>query len=1151
MAEATTQKRSNSGTERRNLWLLILTVVLIIGSIFLFTPPQERINQGLDIQGGLSVVLTANSTDGAAITDEAMETSRDIIESRVNALGASEATVALQGSNQILVQIPGLSDTQEALNTIGKTGQLEFARLDSFTDETVRNQIDAGNIVTTEYFTDSYGNQLPSGTSSRLKVEAGTYTPIVTGANINRVTVDRPEGSIDWAVDIDLDAEGTAAFAAASRDLVADHGKIVIILDGEVNSAPAVQSEIPNGQVQITGGYSQAEAKALKTVLESGSLPVSFAYAQSQTVGPTLGQDALASGVLVALIGLALVMVYLLVFYRGLGLITAAAMLVFACIYLGLLALLSRFGLFSLSLSGVAGIVLTIGMAADSSILTLERFREEIRFGRSVRSASITGVRHGILTSIDADLVSLVTALTLFFLASSGVKGFGLTLALGILCDIVMMLIFKAPIIRLLAPRQIAKNPGFWGITDCNNAAEVYQRLADAEATTVETAASGEAINSEISRSIAVRKGGVAGQAAHDAIAGLKGRFIKHDIPFLRYRKVFLSIAAVVVVVAIGLIGIRGLNLGIEFMGGTSITFNGTGALTTEELRAAFNEAGETDAVIQSTDTNGEAGFIVRTTESDAAVAAGVAAQVAESVGMTTESFQVNTISPDWGPTIVRSMFIALIVSFILVIAYISLRFRDPKMGVVAVITLLHDILFVVGAYALFGRELNPNTIAALLTIFGYSLYDTVVVFHRIVDNMQNSNIRSSFMTMANHSLNQVFIRSINTSVTSLIPVVFMLIFGSETLKDFAFAMVIGLFIGFYSSIAVAVPLYSIWRSSEDKNVKLTAKFGPEIGGYDVSGSNFTAALMQQGRSAVAAQDMVDESAFADAEGGFDAQDEPDADAAHGAEAAVAAPVRAHAAQGAGGSGSKQAATAAQIAKEKRARQRRAEAKKAAKKAANEEKKAASSGVPEIRIIDQEKFDAATAPAPEQPVRGHGRYSERNRAAAEEQWAGFAAAAEGAAEAAPAESYDTLEDEMNAAAARAEAFEAESQAAVSAAELAERKRRAERAEQAARDRLKAEARRAKREGRSKVVASGAGVAAGAEAAADAVQGAAAEAADTAAAHAQGLADEATQVANAAAEAIEGAAQELEAAAGTVAEAAEGLASEAADAADER
>ena len=232
--------------------------------------------------------------------------------------------------------------------------------------------------------------------------------------------------------------------------------------------------------MSITGNYSLDDAKSLQTVLESGSLPVSFEYAQSQVVGPTLGQDALCVGRTGGRVSaLLVVMLYLLFFYRGLGLITAAAMAIFAVLYLGILAALSAFGLFSLSLAGIAGIVLTIGMAADSSILTMERFREEIRMGRSVRAASITGVRHAIVTSVDADLVTLVSALSLFFLASASVKGFGLTLALGIVCDIVMMLLFKAPLIRLLAPTLDRKaSPCSGASRTAEAAAKDYEALA-------------------------------------------------------------------------------------------------------------------------------------------------------------------------------------------------------------------------------------------------------------------------------------------------------------------------------------------------------------------------------------------------------------------------------------------------------------------------------------------------------------------------------------------------------------------------------------------------------------------------------------------------------------------------------------------------
>ncbi|BDE95765.1 protein translocase subunit SecD [Raoultibacter timonensis] len=839
-----TKKKKKGSTDRRNIWLLVVTTLLVVGSIFLFTPPAEKINQGLDIQGGLSVVLTAKSTDGGEITTEDMEASRAIIESRVNALGASEATVQAQGTDQILVQIPGLSDTESALNTIGKTGKLEFARLDSFTDETVKTKIDNGQYITQETYTDEAGNSLPSGKTSYLEVEPGTYTPLVSGTNITNVSIGQGKTtSTDYVVNVQLDSEGAAAFAEATKELVSTNGKIVIILDGEVQSAPTVDSEIPDGNVSISGNYSLDDAKALQTVLQSGSLPVSFEYAQSQVVGPTLGQEALYSGVLAAAIGLLVVMLYLLFFYRGLGLITAAAMAIFAIIYLGILAALSAFGLFSLSLAGIAGIVLTIGMAADSSILTLERFREEIRMGRSVRASSITGVRHAIVTSVDADLVTLVSALSLFFLASASVKGFGLTLALGILCDIVMMLLFKAPLIRLLAPRSIAKHPGFWGVKDSLAAADDYKALASAEGEGVAAAEEGEALDAKASEALAESNDGERGAQAAEAAAKLRGKFIKRDINFLGHRKVFLTVAAVLVIASFAIVGVKGLNFGIEFVGGTSVAFHATGDVTTEQMRSAFDEAGEPDAVVQTTTADGEAGFLVRTTTTSAEEAAATANKVAGELGLESDSFEVTTIGPDWGTSVIQSSIIAFLVSIILIIIYIAIRF-EYKMGVTAIIALLHDLVLVMGIYALVGREVNPNTIAALLTILGYSLYDSVVVFHRINDNMQETDIKCTFMTMANHSINQVLVRTINTTLTSLIPVVAMLLFGGETLKDFAFAMTIGLVCGSYSSIAVATPLYAMWKTREPRYAKLAKKYGPEIGRFEFAHPSVSAPVV-------------------------------------------------------------------------------------------------------------------------------------------------------------------------------------------------------------------------------------------------------------------------------------------------------------------
>lgn len=825
---------NNSGNNtRRNVWLLIATTLLVVVSIALFIPPQDRINLGLDIRGGLSVVMTAESSQNQEMDAGAMEDARSIIESRVNALGASEATVQIQGTNQILVQIPGVEDSSEALNTIGTTGQLVFTRLDSISDQNIVNQIKQGSYGQSATIQDDYGNSFPSEKNVEVVVPEGTYDVLLTGDNINKVSVGREsETSPNYAVNLELDAQGSTAFAQATKDLATDHGEIVIILDNKVQSAPAVQSEIADGRVAITGNYSADEAKAFKAVLESGSLPINFEISQSQVVGPTLGIDALWAGLLVVIIGLICVMIYLLVFYKGLGIITAGAMVVFAALYLGILAALSIFGLFSLSLAGVAGIVLTIGMAADSSILTVERFREEIRMGKSVRAASISGVRHAIFTSIDADLVTLVSALCLFFIASAGVKGFGLTLSLGIFCDIIMMLLFKAPLIRLLAPRSIQKHPGFWGIKDSIDASHFYTNLAKAEGEPEALAETGEQMNAKETEEIATRRNGTEGHSIAIAAAKkIKGRFIKHDINFLGHRKVFLIIAACCMVVCIGGMGIRGFNFGIEFIGGSSITYTDTGDVTSDQLRDAFANAGLEDVTIQTTSTGGDPGFLVRTTITDAQVANQAAAQVSQELGWNSSACSVDTIGPDWGASVIQSSLIAFFVSIILIIVYIAIRF-EFKMGVIAIVALLHDLILVLGIYAIIGREVNPNTIAALLTILGYSLYDTVVVFHRINDNMQGEGIKCTFMTMANHSMNQVLIRTINTTLTSFVPVFAMLIFGGETLKDFAFAMSIGLIAGSYSSIAVAVPLYSIWKSREPRYAKLVQKFGTEIGRF-------------------------------------------------------------------------------------------------------------------------------------------------------------------------------------------------------------------------------------------------------------------------------------------------------------------------------
>ena len=465
------QPKSKGGSRPRNpqlrryqFTLLALVVLLVVCAVG-FMPPAERITQGLDIRGGVSVILSATKTDGSAPSADEMATATAIVQNRVNALGAAETSVQQQGTNSILVQIPGATDADAAVKTIGQTGHLEFVRLDAIGDADALAKISAG--------------------TQDVKLKEGTYTAFMDGSSIKNSAVAQASNSATgaYAVNVSLDSDGAKKFAEVTSELAPTHGQIAIVLDGVVTSAPAVQSVISDGNVSITGNFTLDEAKGLKTVLDSGSLPVTLSYSESRVVGPTLGQDSLRQGIFAIGIGAVIVIAYLFFFYQGLGLLTMGSLAVFGIIYLGLLALLSRMGAFALTLPGLAGVVLTTGSAADSSILVLERFREEVRMGRSVRNAAIGGTKEGISTSLDADAVQLVTALALFFMAVGPVKGFGLTTALGILCDLVTMFLFKAPALRLLGSGTIQAHPKFWGIaSDLAEAEELKQEMAAADA---------------------------------------------------------------------------------------------------------------------------------------------------------------------------------------------------------------------------------------------------------------------------------------------------------------------------------------------------------------------------------------------------------------------------------------------------------------------------------------------------------------------------------------------------------------------------------------------------------------------------------------------------------------------------------------------
>lgn len=290
----------------------------------------------------------------------------------------------------------------------------------------------------------------------------------------------------------------------------------------------------------------------------------------------------------------------------------------------------------------------------------------------------------------------------------------------------------------------------------------------------------------------------------------------KREIQFVKYRNIFFAIAAALVVAAIVGLCARGLNLGIEFRGGTQVSFNDASGISLSDMRAAFAEQGASQATVQTTSSNGTEGFLVGTGETDPAAANALAASVASSLGLGSDSYTVTTIGPNWGSDVTRSMAVAFIVVVVLIVAFVSWRY-EFKMSLMAVLSLVQVLLIIAGVYAWTQFEVTPNVIAALLTIMGFVLYDTVVVFNRVNENIrsQRDATHRTALQITNLAINQVIIRSINTTLTSLMPVLAMLIFGGETLKGFAFAMFIGLAFGAYSSISLAAPLYALWKGRE------------------------------------------------------------------------------------------------------------------------------------------------------------------------------------------------------------------------------------------------------------------------------------------------------------------------------------------------
>jgi protein-export membrane protein SecD/preprotein translocase SecF subunit len=768
----------------------LIVVGLVVGLFATGTKPKL----GLDLSGGLSVTLTAPVHTSAAKMDEAVL----IIQNRINRLGVTGASVSREGSNNVVVAVPNAKNPQQIVNLVGETAQLEFRQ--------VQAQWTAGSQPPTATVTPYYPTETAqtvffkgagqvSGTIFQLAPAA------LTGAGISSAAAVVDQNG-NWDVDLSFKSSAvktwssfTGQMACLNATSQATQREIGIVLDGVVQSAPELNSSVQCGtgltSTQITGLNGQTEAKNLALVLQTGALPVTLKKSTVNEVSATLGHQSLDAGLIAGALGLALVLIYVAVYYRSLGLQTWVGLCAFAGLTYSLVVILGNTIGLSLSLAGIAGLIVSIGITTDSYVVFFERIKEEVHEAKTLRSSVDRGYKSALRTLFTADAITFFAAVILYIFAVSDVRGFAFTLGMATALDVFLFLALTYPLAAILARTQIFSKGRLLGMT---------------------TAFEGT------------------GQS------GWRRKVYRSDfhINFVGRRKMWLTISGVAVAISVAALipGVRGLKFGIDFKGGTQFTVPVTSSVTVDEIKSAVAKAGVTPqqvviaSQIGSKNHNAQVETNNLTNNTDAQTK--VVDALAAVAHTDTSSVSTNSIGASWGSQITTKALEGLIIFLVVVVLYMAWRL-ETKMAGAGLIALFHDLLITGGVYAIAGLQVTPDTVIAILTILGYSLYDTVVVFDKIKENVVlPSNAKKPYDVIANDSMNQVFMRSINTSLTTLLPVGSLLFVGSfllgaDTLRELALALFVGIASGTYSSIFVATPLLSIFKEGEPRYASLKA----------------------------------------------------------------------------------------------------------------------------------------------------------------------------------------------------------------------------------------------------------------------------------------------------------------------------------------
>jgi len=714
--------------QKNLLYRAYLIIGIIAVSIFLIFPLEKRISLGLDLQGGMYLILRV---DTAQIEEkarpDAIERALEVVRNRIDEFGVKEPVVQIQGIDQIVVQLPGMTDRKRALELIGRTAMLEFKLVSS--DTKAISDALAGTVAEGMELKELEGEKLLLNKKADL-----------TGEYLETADVRFDQSSFGQPiVAMKLKGDGINKFAQVTKDNVGQ--RLAIVLDGRIYSAPRINEAIPSGEAVITGRFTPDEAKDLAIVLRSGALPAPLVVEEERTVGPLLGQDSIKKGIISCAVGALLVFAFMVFYYGAVGFIADFALL------LNILIIMGGIGLFhaTLTLPGIAGILLTIGMAVDANVLINERMREEIKLGRPIRTAVANGYEKAFSAIFDSNLTTLIAAFFLFQFGTGPIRGFAVTLTIGLVASLFTAIVVTRVIFDYLLLKNKLKTLNFHS-------------------------------------------------------------FIKKEthIDFISKRWFCYALSGFIFLVgSAAIISKKSAAYGVEFSGGQLQEYVFQKPISIEALRASLKAAGKADVSIQQVKENPRQ-VIIRSASESADLIQGEFKKNFPNDKF--EVLRIEKIGPTVGRELKKKALQAIIYSLLGILVYVGIRFKHFDFAVGGVFAILHDVILTAGFLVFMGRQIDLLIVTALLTIAGYSINDTIVIYDRVRELMR-VKFKVSLKDVINLALNQTLARTILTSFATLLVVVAMFFWGGEILNSFALSLLFGFIIGCYSTVFIASPI--------------------------------------------------------------------------------------------------------------------------------------------------------------------------------------------------------------------------------------------------------------------------------------------------------------------------------------------------------